>query len=173
MASIQNFKPHSEWPLSEQFTNSHKQLVVVIEDDYQSSMALSMVIDDWGYSCLPARCLCEAVQTLGHRLTSVAAIVTDVEIDGQLRGIKDAVALARSIGRAVPIIVTTGHAEFASAASSFPVLTKPFDLEHLRQWLDHSLKPEVNTRNARRQNYEAGTLHVRDRRQPQSKLKTV
>ncbi len=29
-----------------------RPLIVVIEDDYRSSMALSMLIDDWGFSCI-------------------------------------------------------------------------------------------------------------------------
>ena len=33
-----------------------KPLVVVIEDDYRSSLALTMLIDDWGYACIAARC---------------------------------------------------------------------------------------------------------------------
>src|SRR3569833_3240102 len=67
-----------------------RPLIVVIEDDYRSSMALMMLIDDWGYSCVAARSSREAVRTLGYRLSKVAAIITDIEIDGQMRGIRDA-----------------------------------------------------------------------------------
>ncbi len=88
---------------------SGRPLIVVIEDDYRSSMALTMLIDDWGYSCVAARSSREAVRTLGHRLGNVAAIITDIEIDGQMRGIRDALAIAATIGHAVPTIITTGH----------------------------------------------------------------
>jgi DNA-binding NtrC family response regulator len=116
-----------------------RPLIVVIEDDYRSSMALSMLIDDWGFSCISARCSREAVQTLGHRLTNVAAIVTDVEIGGQMRGIRDAMAIASTIGRTVPTIVTTGHGDFANFAGPFPVIRKPFDPDVLHSWLIHKL----------------------------------
>jgi DNA-binding NtrC family response regulator len=116
-----------------------KPLVVVIEDDYRSSLALTMLIDDWGFSSLAARCAREVVQTLGHRIFNVSAIVTDVEIAGQMRGIKDAAAIASAIGRTVPTIVTTGHGDFAAIASSFPVIRKPFDPDILHKWLDHKL----------------------------------
>ena len=76
-----------------------RPLVVLIEDDYRSSLALSMLMDDWGFSSLAARCAREIVQTLGNRLCNVSAIVTDVEIYGQMRGIKDAIAIASAIGR--------------------------------------------------------------------------
>jgi DNA-binding NtrC family response regulator len=118
---------------------SAKPLVVVIEDDYRSSLALTMLIDDWGFSSLAARCAREVVQTLGHRIFNVSAIVTDVEIDGQMRGIKDAAAIATAIGRAIPTIVTTGHGDYAAIAGSYPVIRKPFDPDILHKWLNYRL----------------------------------
>lgn len=116
-----------------------RPLVVVIEDDYQSSLALTMLIDDWGYSCIAARSSQEAIQTLGNRLQQLAAIVTDVEIGGQMRGIKDALAIASTVGRSVPTIVTTGHSDFAAIAGPFPVIRKPFDPDILHSWLVQKL----------------------------------
>lgn len=116
-----------------------RPLIVVIEDDYRSSMALTMLIDDWGYSCVAARSSREAVRTLGHRLSKVAAIITDIEIDGQMRGIRDAQAIAATIGHAVPTIITTGHSDYAAVASPFPVIRKPFDPDILQRWLEHRL----------------------------------
>jgi DNA-binding NtrC family response regulator len=121
-----------------------RPLIVVIEDDYRSSMALTMLIDDWGYSCVAARSSREAVRTLGHRLGKVAAIITDVEIDGQMRGIRDALAIAATIGHAVPTIITTGHSDYADVASPFPVIRKPFDPDILHQWLVHSLGASIS-----------------------------
>ena len=116
-----------------------RPLVVVIEDDYRSSLALTMLIDDWGFSSLAARCAREVVQTLGNRLFNVSAIITDVEIDGQMRGIKDAITIASAIGRTVPTIVTTGYGDFATIAGPFPVIRKPFDPNILHEWLNHKL----------------------------------
>ena len=120
-----------------------RPLIVVIEDDYRSSMALTMLIDDWGYSCIAARSCREAVQTLGTRLTKVCGIITDIEINGEMRGIRDALALAASIGHPVPTIVTTGHTELAWHSSPFPIVGKPFDPDILHQWLIHNLGPAV------------------------------
>jgi DNA-binding NtrC family response regulator len=106
-------------------------------------MALTMLIDDWGFSCVAARSSREAAQTLGHRLTHVSAIITDIEIDGQMRGIRDALAIAATLGRPVPTIITTGHSDFASVASPFPVIRKPFDPDILHQWLVHKLGPAL------------------------------
>jgi DNA-binding NtrC family response regulator len=116
-----------------------RPLVVVIEDDYRSSLALTLLIDDWGFACISARSSREAVKTLGPRLTNVAAIVTDFEIDGQMRGIKDALAIAAAVGRPVPTIVTTGHGDYAATAGPFPVIRKPFDPDILREWLLYSI----------------------------------
>ena len=129
-----------ECPVQMEETTYLRPLVVVIEDDYRSSLALTMLIDDWGFSSLAARCAREVVQTLGNRLFNVSAIITDVEIDGQMRGIKDAIAIASAIGRAVPTIVTTGYGDFATIAGPFPVIRKPFDPNILHEWLNHKLK---------------------------------
>ena len=124
--------------------NYTRPLIVVIEDDYRSSMALTMLIDDWGYSCVAARSSREAVRTLGHRLNKVAAIITDIEIDGQMRGIRDAQAIAATIGHAVPTIITTGHSDYATIASPFPVIRKPFDPDVLHRWLVHRLGSAIS-----------------------------
>jgi DNA-binding NtrC family response regulator len=116
-----------------------RPLIVVIEDDYKSSLALTMLIDDWGYSCLAARSSQEALKTLGNRLQQISAIVTDVEIGGQMRGIRDALAIARILGRSVPTIITTGHSDFAAISGPFPVIGKPFDPDILHAWLVQKL----------------------------------
>jgi CheY-like chemotaxis protein len=116
-----------------------RRLVAVIEDDYQSSLALTMLIDDWGYSCIAARTSNEAIQTLGNRVDQIAAIVTDVEIGGQMRGIKDALAIASALGRPIPTIVTTGHGDYAATSGPFPVIRKPFDPDILHAWLVQKL----------------------------------
>jgi DNA-binding NtrC family response regulator len=131
--------PAVQWPVQTEETTYLRPLVVVIEDDYRSSLALTMLIGDWGFSSLAARCAREVVQTLGKRLCNVSAIVTDVEIYGQMRGIKDAIAIASAIGRTVPTIVTTGHGDFATIAGPFPVIRKPFDPNILHEWLNHKL----------------------------------
>jgi DNA-binding NtrC family response regulator len=124
--------------------NYSRPLIVVIEDDYRSSMALTMLIDDWGYSCVAARSSREAVRTLGHRLDKVAAIITDIEIDGQMRGIRDALAIAATIGRSVPTIITNGHYDNATLNSPFPVIRKPFDPDVLHRWLVRGLGPAMS-----------------------------
>jgi DNA-binding NtrC family response regulator len=116
-----------------------RPLIVVIEDDYQSSLALTMLIDDWGYSCIAARSSQEAIKTLGSRLQQISAIVTDVEIAGQMRGIRDALAIASMLGRAVPTIITTGHSDYAATTGPFPVIGKPFDPDILHSWLVQKL----------------------------------
>jgi DNA-binding NtrC family response regulator len=117
-----------------------KPLVVVIEDDYRTSLALTMLIDDWGFCSIAARCAREVVRTLGQRLFNVSAIITDVQIEGQMRGIKDAAAISSAVGRSIPTIVTTGFGDFAAVAGSFPVIRKPFDPDILHRWLNHKLR---------------------------------
>lgn len=116
-----------------------RRLVAVIEDNYQSSLALTMLIDDWGYACIAARNSREAIRTLGTRMDQIAAIVTDIEIDGQMRGVIDALAIASALGRPIPTIVTTGHGDYAADYKPFPVIRKPFDPDILHAWLVQKL----------------------------------
>ncbi|HPG89381.1 MAG TPA: response regulator [Hyphomicrobium sp.] len=116
-----------------------RPIVVVIEDNYRSSIALAMLIDDWGYACIAARSADEAMSALGRRLDRVSAIVTDLQIFGKMSGIRDASAIISKIGRNVPTIVTTGHGDFATLEGSFPVIRKPFDPEILHKWLDRKI----------------------------------
>jgi DNA-binding NtrC family response regulator len=116
-----------------------RPLVAVIEDDYRSSLALTMLIDDWGYACIAARSSREAIRTLGVRMDQIAAIVTDIEIDGQMRGVIDALAIASTLGRSIPTIVTTGHGDYVADCKPFPVIRKPFDPDILHAWLAQKL----------------------------------
>lgn len=116
-----------------------RPLVAVIEDDYQASLALTMLMADWGYACITARSAQEAIRTLGTRLDRIAAIVTDVEIGGQMRGVTDAIAIANVLGRKIPTIVTTGHDDYDAAYRPFPVIRKPFDPDVLHAWLAQKL----------------------------------
>lgn len=141
ISGVANPAPDGKSIVESQIVDSAKPLVVVIEDDCRSSLALTMLIEDWGFSSLAARCAREVVQTLGRRLLTVSAIVTDVEIEGEMRGIRDAVAMASAIGRPVPTIVTTGHGDYAAIAGPFPVIRKPFDPIVLNRWLNHKLGP--------------------------------
>jgi FixJ family two-component response regulator len=122
-------------PMPKSITPS-RPLVVVLEDDYRMAMALVMLINDWGFAGVAGRSLVEITRTLGPRLENVSAIVTDVNLNGSFRGIKDAKFLASAIGHGVPTIVTTGYGDFAEESGSFPVLRKPFDPGVLRRWLD-------------------------------------
>ena len=114
-----------------------KPLIIVIEDDYRSALALAMLIDDWDYAYVVARSMKEAMLILGPRIKRVSAIITDLNLAGELRGIVDAVALAAAIGHPVPTIVTTGYGDEIRKTSAFPVLRKPFDPNVLRIWLEH------------------------------------
>ena len=116
-------------------TKNGLPLVLVIEDDHHSAIALSMLLDDWGYSCISVRSAREAIEKLGVRIVKIHAIVTDFYLDGEYRGIRDTTALISSIGHPVPVIVTTVYGALAIKASRFPVLRKPFDPEILRTWL--------------------------------------
>ena len=117
-----------------------RPLILVIDDDPKMAEALSLLLEDWGFSHVTAESPSEAVRTLGNRLDEVRAVITDYHLEDGFTGIKGAIAVTNAIGRPVPTLVTTCFLDLAEAASTFPVLAKPFDPNLLRQWLVYQLE---------------------------------
>jgi DNA-binding NtrC family response regulator len=128
---------------SEPKTAGPGPLILVIENDGRLAVALTILIEDWGFTPVTANSVSAAARALGNRMRDVTAIITDYHLDDGFTGINGARALTLAIGRTVPTIVTTGHSVLAEHANAFPVLSKPFDPSILRKWLDeHVEKPE-------------------------------
>ncbi len=117
-----------------------RPLILVIDDDPKMAEALSLLLEDWGFSHVTAELPSEAVRTLGNRLDEVRAVITDYHLEDGFTGIKGAIAVTNAIGRPVPTLVTTCFLDLAEAAGTFPVLAKPFDPNLLRQWLIYQLE---------------------------------
>ncbi len=120
-----------------------RPLVVIIEDDKNMAEAWSLLLADWGYSYVAADSPSAAVRALGSRVGEVRAVVTDYHLLDGFTGATGAVAIVDAIGHAVPILVTTGLSDLGKNPITFPVLTKPFDPDVLRQWLSYQIKRDV------------------------------
>ena len=123
-----------------------RPLVLIIEDNPVTSSALSMLLEDWGFSYLTADSPGAAVLALGPRIKEVQALITDYHLQDGFTGIKGAVAIAKAIGHPVPTLVTTGFLDLAEYLDTFPVLSKPFDPSVLHQWLNFHLHPDAQQR---------------------------
>jgi CheY-like chemotaxis protein len=117
-----------------------RPLVLVIDDDPRMARALSLLLEDWGFSHVTAESPSEAVRTLGNRLDKVRAVITDYRLQDGFTGVKGAVAVTNAIGRPVPTLVTTCFLDLAESVTAFPVLAKPFEPNLLRQWLNYQLQ---------------------------------
>ncbi|MGB0084501.1 MAG: response regulator [Rhodomicrobiaceae bacterium] len=117
-----------------------RPLILVIDDDPRMANALSLLLEDWGFSHVTAESPSAAVRALGNRLDEVRAVITDYHLQDGFTGIKGAVAVTNAIGRPVPTLVTTCFHDLAETVSAFPVLAKPFDPNLLRQWLNYQLQ---------------------------------
>jgi CheY-like chemotaxis protein len=117
-----------------------RPLILIIEDNPVTAGALSMLLEDWGFSHLAADSPAAAVRKLGARIKDVQALITDYHLQDGFTGIKGALALANAIGHPVPTLVTTGFLDIAEYLDTFPVLSKPFDPCVLRQWLSFHLR---------------------------------
>lgn len=113
-----------------------RPLILILENDGRLAVALTILIEDWGFTPIAANSASAAARALGPRVQEVNAIIADYHLDDGFTGINGARALALAIGHAVPTIVTTGHAILAEHADAFPVLSKPFDPSILRHWLE-------------------------------------
>ena len=113
-----------------------RPLIAVLENDGHSAVALTILIEDWGFSPITGNSAAAVVRALGPRVQDVHAIIADYHLDDGFTGIKGARALTVAIGHAVPTIVTTGHFVQAERENAYPVLSKPFDPSILRRWLE-------------------------------------
>lgn len=113
-----------------------RPLVLVLENDGRLAIALTILIEDWGFTPVTANSASAAARALGPRVQEVNAIIADYHLDDGFTGINGARVLTLAIGRSVPTIVTTGYAVLAEHANAFPVLSKPFDPSILRRWLE-------------------------------------
>lgn len=113
-----------------------RPVILILENDGRLAVALTILIEDWGFLPVTANSASAAARALGPRVQDVGAIIADYHLDDGFTGINGARALTRAIGHAVPTIVTTGHAILAEHANAFPVLSKPFDPSILRRWLE-------------------------------------
>jgi CheY-like chemotaxis protein len=113
-----------------------RPLVVVVENERRIADALSMLIEDWGFSCLAVPSISSAARALGPDVRKIKAVIADYHLDDEFTGDKAAAALATAIGFPVPTIMMTGHVAMADHQTKFPVLPKPFDPDILKSWLE-------------------------------------
>ena len=111
-------------------------LIVVLENDGPSAVALAILIEDWGFRPFTGNSAAAVVRALGPRVQDVHAIIADYHLDDGFTGTEGARALSVAIGHAVPTIVMTGHMVRAEHENAYPVLSKPFDPSILRCWLE-------------------------------------
>ncbi len=117
---------------------TQRPLVVIIENDKVLAEAMSLLVEDWGFTAVSVTTSAMAVRDLGPRIHDIAAIIADYHLDDGFIGMKGVAALAVASGRAVPTIVTTVHPVMAEHEDKFAVLWKPFDPSVLQRWLlDH------------------------------------
>ena len=126
----------------------HRPLVLVIEDDSRLVSAVAMLIEDWGYDCVAVSSPAKAVVDLGDRITAVVAVVADVSVLESVAGGRSAAAIAAAIGEHVPVIATSTYPGFAAKNGFSAVLAKPYEPDHLRQWLVATLGPGPDARKA-------------------------
>jgi CheY-like chemotaxis protein len=119
-----------------------RPLVLIIEDDPETASALSMLLQDWGYSYIAADSADAAVRALGPHVKEVRALIADFHLEEGFTGVTDACAIAKAIGHPIPTLVTTGFLDLQPYLRSFPVLSKPFDPTVLHQWLSSHLSAD-------------------------------
>ena len=117
-----------------------RPLILIIESKQDTANALSMLLEDWGFSYVVADSAGEAILVLGSRLKDIEALITDYDVGDTAAGIGGAITVANAIGHPVPTLVITGFTELAEHLEPFPVLSKPFDPSRLHQWLRAQLQ---------------------------------
>jgi DNA-binding NtrC family response regulator len=115
--------------------------ILVVDDDALLRLTLSDYLQDQGFKVLEATTGDEALAIMAAPGFTVDLVFTDV----MMPGVTDGIALAKWIVEnqpAVPVIVTSGDAEKATAAKvgdGFQFLPKPYDLDHLAKQIRRTL----------------------------------
>lgn len=112
-----------------------KSLIVVAEDDLLISMLIEDVLTEHGYVVVSVTTADAAIIELG-RLDEVAALVTDIDMPGEMNGLDLAAALATDRPD-LPVIVASGkHRPDFSQLSGAHFLAKPFLADELIATVD-------------------------------------
>ena len=110
-------------------------LVLAIDNDGPTARALAMLIGDWGYTCCAAGTLEDGIARLGPRIRDVAAVILDLSGSDPTRSRSTAAAVAKAVGRVVPVLVTSTESESGRPTAVTETLDKPYDPEVLHRWL--------------------------------------
>ncbi|HEX8995340.1 MAG TPA: response regulator [Ktedonobacterales bacterium] len=123
-------------------------LVLIVDDEAPIAQALSLIVEDAGYTALTAYRGGDGLE-LARRFRP-ALVITDMmmpQIDG-LALIGRLREFAESDGFQMPYIVamTAGGLRFAQATGADAVLQKPFSIEDVELLLDRFLAPDAQDR---------------------------
>ena len=130
--------------LSAQDDESLDRIVLVIENDEDVLFATTSHLELWGASVLAARSTAEARGLVLDMGMSPDIILADYQLDGDDRG-TDAIARLRAMkGANIPAILITANRSralrYAGAQDDISVMTKPVDIEQLKQMIDWKIR---------------------------------
>jgi CheY-like chemotaxis protein len=120
-----------------------RPLVLIIEYEQDTANALSMLLEDWGFSYVVADSPDAVIRALGPRLKDIRALIIDHDLRDGVTGVRAAIAIANAIGHPVPTLLTSAFLERVEHLDTFPMLSKPFDPSLLHQWLSTRLNASV------------------------------
>jgi PAS domain S-box-containing protein len=122
--------------------HSQRQTVLVVDDSADVAEVTSSLFEDLGYETI-YRESAEAALKLLEVGTKVDLVFSDIVMPGTI----DGVGLAREIRSRypnLPVVLTTGYSDAASAApSNLRILRKPFDTEALRDFIHDIARPRL------------------------------
>lgn len=110
--------------------------VLVVEDDLLIRLMLVEALQDDGYAVVEAANVLEAVAAVG-RYPSFDALVTDVDMPGQLTGL-DLAGLVASVSPRTQIIIVSGRDVSNNVAPGWVFMPKPYGLGRLLRLLDRA-----------------------------------
>ena len=112
------------------------KVIMVVEDDSLLREALSLMLQDFGYSVVDAEDADEAISVAVKSVDRVDLVFADVDIPGALDGNGLAAWFTRYAPQ-VPVILTSGKVSAVGAGRHF--LAKPVDDNELLRRIDELL----------------------------------
>jgi CheY-like chemotaxis protein len=116
--------------------------VLIVEDDAFVGELAADMLGELGFEATVAHSAKEALERLagGDR---PRLVFTDIVMPGGITGLELARKLRKRFPE-LPILLTTGYSEQASATQGFPVLQKPYEMSALASAIGDLLKQEIS-----------------------------
>lgn len=115
-----------------------RRRILIVEDEIIVAEVAAMAMEEWGFDCDVAHSAVEALSLISQGLP-YDLVFSDIVMPGK-SGVELGLQI-RSEHPEIPVLLTTGYtSETREKLSNFPLIPKPYDLDHLQTSISDLLR---------------------------------